>query len=72
MKNFINISDIKKSELRKIIDHAKVQKKKRSNLKKSAPDPGASLKDKTGVQNIINKSSSPLREFKLSFFTKES
>ena len=36
MKNFINISDIKKSELRKIIDHAKVQKKKRAAKKKKA------------------------------------
>ena len=34
MKNFINIADIDKKELRKIIDHAKSQKKKRFNLKK--------------------------------------
>ena len=34
MKNFINISDIDKKDLRKIIDHAKLQKMKRSSLKK--------------------------------------
>ena len=28
MKNFINISDVDKNDLRKIIDHAKSQKKK--------------------------------------------
>ena len=47
MKNFINLADIDKKELRQIIDHAKSQKEKRSNLEKSAVDPGASLKDKT-------------------------
>ena len=60
MKNFINISDIKKSELRKIIDYAKVQKKKRSNLKKSAVDPNASLKDKTLIM-IFEKASTRTR-----------
>ena len=39
MKNFINIADISKTDLRKIIDHAKLQKKKRINLKKSTIDP---------------------------------
>ena len=29
MKNFINIADIDKKDLRKIIDHAKKQKKKK-------------------------------------------
>ena len=38
MKNFINISDVDKLDLRKIIDHAKLQKKKRSDLGKSAID----------------------------------
>ena len=47
MKNFINLGDINKKDLRKIIDHAKSQKEKRSNLNKSAIDPGAYLKDKT-------------------------
>jgi len=28
MKNFINIADISKTDLRKIIDHPKLQKKK--------------------------------------------
>ena len=47
MKNFINIADIDKKDLRKIIDHAKSQKEKRSSLEKSATDPEASLADKT-------------------------
>ena len=38
MKNFINIADIDKKDLRGIIDHAKSQKEKRSSLKKSAID----------------------------------
>ena len=38
MNNFINISDIDKNELRKIVDHAKSQKEKRVNLEKSAVD----------------------------------
>ena len=46
MKDFINIADIEKRDLRKIIDHAKSQKEKRSNLNKSAIDPEAYLKDK--------------------------
>jgi len=35
MKNFINIADIDKADLRKIIDHAKLQKKEESSLQKS-------------------------------------
>ena len=46
MKNFINIADIDKGDLRKIIDHAKQQKEKRSKLKKSAIDPDKPLADK--------------------------
>ena len=33
MKNFINIADIDKKDLRQIIDQAKLQKKTRSNHK---------------------------------------
>jgi Ornithine carbamoyltransferase len=47
MKNFINIGDINKQDLRKIIEHAKSQKKKRFNINKSAIDPEKSLIDKT-------------------------
>ena len=47
MKNFINIADIDKKDLRKIIDHAKSQKKKRSNINKSATDPEKLLAGKT-------------------------
>jgi len=39
MKNFINIADLSTQDLRKIIDHAKSQKKKRSSINKSATDP---------------------------------
>ena len=47
MKNFINLSDIDKRELRQIVDYAKSQKQKRSSLEKSAIDPEAPLTDKT-------------------------
>jgi len=46
MKNFINISDISKEELRKIIDNAKSRKEKRSNLKKNSVDPDSPLDGK--------------------------
>ena len=38
MKNFLNISDISSSELREIIEEAKIRKSKRYNLKKSEAD----------------------------------
>ena len=60
MKNFINIADISKQDLRKIIDHAKSQKQKRSNLKKSAVDPDASLADKVLIM-IFEKPSTRTR-----------
>ena len=46
MKNFINISDISKTDLRKILDNAKLRKEKRSNLNKNAIDPDAPLDGK--------------------------
>ena len=46
MKNFINISDIPKEELRLIIDHAKSRKDKRSSLKKNDIDHDAPLDGK--------------------------
>ena len=46
MKNFINISDIKKTDLRKILDNAKSRKEKRSNLNKNAIDPDFPLDGK--------------------------
>jgi len=46
MRNFINISEISKTDLRKIIDNAKSRKEKRSNLKKNAIDPDAPLDGK--------------------------
>ena len=60
MKNFINISDIDKKDLRKIIDHAKLQKEKRSNLSKSAVDPEVYLTDKTLIM-IFEKASTRTR-----------
>ena len=46
MKNFINISDINKIELRKIIDNAKSRKEKRSDINKNAIDSDAPLDGK--------------------------
>jgi len=60
MKNFINIADVDKKDLRRIIDNAKSQKEKRSNLKKSAADPDAPLSDKTLVM-IFEKPSTRTR-----------
>ena len=60
MKNFINIADMDKKDLRGIIDHAKLQKKKRSSLKKSAIDPEIPLADKTLIM-IFEKPSTRTR-----------
>jgi len=46
MKDFINISDISKNELRVIIDNAKSRKEKRSSLNKNAIDSDAPLDNK--------------------------
>ena len=46
MKNFINISDIPKNELKLILDNAKLRKQKRSKLNKNAIDPDAPLDGK--------------------------
>jgi len=60
MKNFINIADIDKKELRKIIDHAKLKKEKRSKLRKSAIDSEKPLAGKTLVM-IFEKPSTRTR-----------
>ena len=60
MKNFINIADIDKKDLRRIIDQAKLQKKKRSNLEKSTVDPNSPLADKTLIM-IFEKPSTRTR-----------
>ena len=60
MKNFINIADLNKSDLRMIIDHAKSEKVKRSNLKKSAIDPEAPLTGKVLIM-IFEKPSTRTR-----------
>ena len=46
MRNFINISDISKKELRFIIDNAKSRKENRANLKKNSIDADAPLDGK--------------------------
>ena len=43
MRNFINLADIDKKELRKIIDHAKLQKEKKANINNNAPLKGKTL-----------------------------
>jgi len=60
MTNFINIADIDKKDLKKIIDNAKSQKSKRSSLNKSATDPDSSLADKTLIM-IFEKPSTRTR-----------
>ena len=60
MKNFINIADINKQDLRKIIEHAKSQKKKRSSIGKSAIDPEKPLIDKTLIM-LFEKASTRTR-----------
>ena len=60
MKNFINIADISKEDLRSIIDQALLKKEKRSHLKKSAPDPHKPLVDKTLIM-IFEKPSTRTR-----------
>jgi len=60
MKNFINISDIDKKDLREIIDNAKAEKEKRSKLSKSAADIHKSLAGKTLIM-IFEKPSTRTR-----------
>ena len=60
MRNFINISDIDKNDLRNIIDHAKSQKEKRFDLKKSAIDPDIPLEGRTLIM-IFEKPSTRTR-----------
>ena len=43
MRNFINLSDIDRQELRKIIDHAKLQKEKKANINNDDPLKGKTL-----------------------------
>ena len=60
MRNFINIADIDKKDLRKIIDRAKLQKQKRASLKKSTIDPSAPLANKVLIM-IFEKPSTRTR-----------
>ncbi len=63
MKNFINIADIDKGELRNIIDHAITQKKKRFNLNQSDQNLHKPLIDK----NLIMIFEKPSTRTRLSF-----
>ena len=56
MRNFINISDISKKELRFIIDNAKLRKKNRANLKKNSIDTDAPLDGKILIMIFDKKS----------------
>ena len=60
MKNFINIADIDKKDLREIIDHAKSEKEKRSKLSKSTIDFDKPLAGKTLIM-IFEKPSTRTR-----------
>ena len=66
MKNFINIADISKGDLRKIIDHAKAQKEKRFNLKKSAVDPNIPLEGRVLIMIFERASTRTRISFELS------
>ena len=56
MKNFVNISDISKNELRLILDSAKSRKEKRSDSNKNAIDPDAPLDGKILIMIFDKKS----------------
>tara|TARA_Y100000590_G_scaffold464608_1_gene634471 strand:- start:760 stop:1683 length:924 start_codon:yes stop_codon:yes gene_type:complete len=60
MRNFVNISDIDKQNLREIIDHAKSQKEKRTKLNNSAKDAHQPLEGKTLIM-ILEKPSTRTR-----------
>ena len=60
MKNFINIADLDKEDLRNIIDHALTQKEKKLNLKKPDQDLYKPLVDKTLIM-IFEKPSTRTR-----------
>ena len=49
MKNFINISDLSKNELRAIIDGAKKRKSERGTKPNSQPDADQPIKGKTMI-----------------------
>jgi len=66
MKNFINMADISKGDLRKIIDHAKAQKEKRFNLKKSAVDPNIPLEGRVLIMIFERASTRTRISFELS------
>ena len=60
MRNFINISDIDKKDLRRIIDHAKSEKKKNFNLEEPLIDSNKALANKTLIM-IFEKPSTRTR-----------
>ena len=60
MKNFLNIKDISKSDLKKILIDAKQRKKQRKKLNTLEPDKGSPLKGKILIQ-MFEKASSRTR-----------
>ena len=60
MNNFINISDLSKSELRQIIDSAKQRKSQRGEKNHSQPDTDQPLKGKTMIM-LFEKTSTRTR-----------
>ena len=52
MKNFINLSEINKNELRKIIDNAKSQKRKKIPIKSRTSLAGKTLKMIFAIKKI--------------------
>ena len=64
MRNFINLKDIPRKDLRKIINDAKRRKKKRKKLNNLEVDKGSPLKGKLLIQ-MFEKSSLRTR---LSFY----
>ena len=68
MKNFINISDISKKDLRLIIDNAKLRKKKRVTKSKNAIDTDAELVNKN---LLVSNTATAITEPQLDIHTKE-
>ena len=54
MKNFINISDLSKNDLRAIIDGAKKRKSERGKIPNSQPDVDLPIKGKTMIMLLEN------------------
>ena len=65
MKNFINISDLSKNDLRSIIDGAKKRKSERGKIPNSQPDVDLPIKGKTMIMLFGKPSTSTIISFDL-------